>query len=526
MDIMANMISQRLTLTSAPPNAERDDEVAKMLFDNVQSILDWTSYTCEIDQTLDVDDDPESIDEEIPSDDGDDDTDDDSRDEDYTDEREKENVVQHQFSLEYMRNVVAFFDEKDAVTGKRKHSFSNVQRHLKRVKDRSYIYRFRRYVKEKGTAKQKFDHIDSFVYESFMKARSQLLSVHNIDLRRWAMKKAVELSDRAFTASDYWIYRFKERHSIVSRKITKLVTKREFEDKDLIKKSADDFVDSVKKIVLNYPHDRVLNTDQSGLHLEMFSNRTLSYQGEKLTLATVRSVNNTTHSYTVQPTISMSGAVVGPLFLCLKEESGRLGERVKLTLLKPKNVVLTCSKSGKLTTSLVEYWRDEVLKKCVGNQSYLLISDSWGAQGADEIYKKLPNLRRLEIPKKTTAMIQPLDVYFNRQYKVIARRLSDHVRLHDYDINLGQRNNIIKMNSLIHNQMSSKIFTRMIQYAWFRSGYLINDPGPLENVKQVCFSFKGYSCSENNCVEIAFIQCSWCARSLCICHFFTDYHLH
>jgi hypothetical protein len=147
-----------------------------------------------------------------------------------------------------MRNVVQFYDEKDAVTGKRKHSFSNAQQHFKRVKDRSYIYRFRRYVEGKGTAKQKFNQIDSFVYESFMQARSQLLSVHNIDLKRWAMKRALELSDHAFTVSNYWIYRFKQRHSIVSRKITKLVTKREFEDKDMIKKTTDDFVNSVKKL--------------------------------------------------------------------------------------------------------------------------------------------------------------------------------------------------------------------------------------------------------------------------------------
>jgi hypothetical protein len=62
------MISQRLTLTPAPPNTERINEVAKMLFANVESILDCTSYTCENDQTLDVDDDVESIDEEMPSD--------------------------------------------------------------------------------------------------------------------------------------------------------------------------------------------------------------------------------------------------------------------------------------------------------------------------------------------------------------------------------------------------------------------------------------------------------------------------
>jgi hypothetical protein len=258
----------------------------------------------------------------------------------------------------------------------------------------------------------------------------------------------------------------------------------------------------------------------------MFSNRTLSYQGEKLTLSAVRSINNTTHSYTVQPIITMSGYLIGPLFLCLKEQTGRLSNNIQQNLFKPNNIVLTCSKSGKLTGSLVQYWFDHVFEPLIGKNKCLLLSDCWGAQGADEIYAKLINVKRLEIPKKTTSMIQPLDVYFNRQYKLIARKLYDYVRLHDIDINLAQRNNIIKMNSLIYNQLSSKSFNRMIQYAWYQSGYLQHDPGPFKNVKEVCFTFEHNSCSVNKCDETTFICCSWCERSLCINHFFLDYHVH
>jgi hypothetical protein len=523
VDILTKLVSDRLTITSSPSNTRRDDEVAKMLFENVESILSSTSYSFENDHTLDVDCDDELINQETTSNDNDDDN---LHDGDYNDEHEKENIVQFKFSFSYMKNVIQFYDEKDERTGKRKHSFSNVQRHFKRVKDKNYIYRFRKYIESYGTKSQKLDQIDSFVYESFQNARQQLLSVHDIDLKRWGLKKAAELCDNTFVASDHWIYRFKKHHNIVSRKITKLVTKREIENKDMINRSAEDFVTNVQKILLKYHPNYVLNTDQSGLQLEMFSQRTLSYQGEKITLATVRSINNTTHSYTVQPIINMSGALIGPLFLCLKEESGRIGENAKQTLFKPSNIVLTCSKSGKLTSSLVEYWIDKVLKPLVGKNNCLLISDCWNAQGAEGMYDKLKNLKRLEIPKKTTSTIQPLDVYFNRQYKVIARKLYDYIRLHNVDINLAQRNNIIKLNSLIHNQLSSKTFNCMIRYAWFQSGYLKNHPGTFKNVKELCFTFKDNSCSIDNCNETTFICCSWCEKSLCINHFFIDYHVH
>jgi len=79
------------------------------------------------------------------------------------------------------------------------------------------------------------------------------------------------------------------------------VTKKEVEDVDIINHSAEQFVSDVQKIIKNYKQECVLNTDQSGLELEMYSNRTLSHQGEKLTVAKVRSLSNTTHSYTVQP---------------------------------------------------------------------------------------------------------------------------------------------------------------------------------------------------------------------------------
>ncbi|CAF4813005.1 unnamed protein product, partial [Rotaria sp. Silwood2] len=58
---------------------------------------------------------------------------DDSRDAEYNDERKNENIARHQFSLEYMKNVMQFYDEKDPKTGKRKHSFAGVQRRCKKV---------------------------------------------------------------------------------------------------------------------------------------------------------------------------------------------------------------------------------------------------------------------------------------------------------------------------------------------------------------------------------------------------------
>ncbi|CAF4688023.1 unnamed protein product, partial [Rotaria sp. Silwood2] len=250
--------------------------------------------------------------------------------------------------------------------------------------------------------------------------------VHDRDLKRWALQKAAEDSSLIFEASEYWLRVFKHRHRICSRKITKLVTRHHAEDTDAIIESADSFVRDAKRQMQNYTHEEILNTDQIGLELELYSSRTLSYEGEKVTMTRVRSKNATTHSYTVQPMISAAGKLVGPVFLCLKEPKGKMSENIKNKLFPASNVVVTCSSSGKLTTSLVEYWRDHVLRKSVPSQ-FLLLSDYWPGQRDADIYSAIRGCKRLEIPAHTTSRIQPLDVFFNRQWKLIARRIFDHV---------------------------------------------------------------------------------------------------
>ena len=46
-----------------------------------------------------------------------------------------------------------------------------------------------------------------------------------------------------------------------------------------------------------------------------------------------------------------------------------------------------------------------------------------------------------------------------------ARRIFDYIQLDDIAINLSGRNNVIRLNSLIHNQLSSHLFAPLIKYS-------------------------------------------------------------
>jgi hypothetical protein len=204
-----------------------------------------------------------------------------------------------------------------------------------------------------------------------------------------------------------------------------------------------------------------------------------------------------------------------------------MSDNIKVHLFKPDNVVFTCSISGKLTASLVEYWRDRVLAPSLSkNSKYLLLSDSWSTQAAKKLYESLKNVERLAIPPKTTSLIQPLDVYFNRQWKTIARKVYNRVRLDQLNINMSEQNNIIRLQSLIQNQMSRSKFVPTIKYARYVSSYSKQNPGLFQNIKEVCFSFDCDNCSEQSSDQSPFITCSRCRKDLCFDHFFVSYHIH
>ncbi|CAF2785090.1 unnamed protein product [Rotaria sp. Silwood2] len=150
-----------------------------------------------------------------------------------------------------MKRVVACFDEKDPSTGRRKRNWCTIKHMFRRVPNPLCISRFRKYVDNGGTQRQKLDDVDIFVYDMFENARQQFLCVYDIDLRRWALKKARELNLEAFEASSKWLLNFKHLHRISSRRITQLVTRKHIESQEEIDESAKRFVFETNKLIEN-----------------------------------------------------------------------------------------------------------------------------------------------------------------------------------------------------------------------------------------------------------------------------------
>ena len=60
-----------------------------------------------------------------------------------------------------------------------------------------------------GTKHEKLQFISKNTYEEFLKARKENKIVHDIDLKRWALKYAACVLHDTFRASKNWLANFK-----------------------------------------------------------------------------------------------------------------------------------------------------------------------------------------------------------------------------------------------------------------------------------------------------------------------------
>lgn len=200
--------------------------------------------------------------------------------------------------------------------------------HLFQVKSTTQLQRWEASVDRGGTNKDKSRYVTEYVLIRFKEALDSGNIIHDIDLRRWALQAKGEIQYDSFKASHWWIWHFKKVHKIVSRKITKFITRSTHSDVDELRSTAQRFVNEIKPKISVVGQDNVYNADESGFNLEIHSGRSLSAIGTKTVEAVVQSLSSITHSYTIMPTISSNGRLLSPLFLVLKETTGQLGLKV------------------------------------------------------------------------------------------------------------------------------------------------------------------------------------------------------
>uniref|UniRef100_A0A915DY62 HTH CENPB-type domain-containing protein n=1 Tax=Ditylenchus dipsaci TaxID=166011 RepID=A0A915DY62_9BILA len=232
--------------------------------------------------------------------------------------------------------------------------------------------------------------------------------LHDCDIQAMAIVINRELQIPRFSASLRWVQNFKSGSRIVSRHITRIVSRRNREDRVAIEENARQFVADIR--LLQVSPEKMANADQSGFVKEMISGRSLAPTGVKDVERVVQIVASTTHSYTVMPTIYANGTLGKKLFVVLQEPSGSFPQRLNYAA---SNLSIHCHSSHIMTKDLMKTW----LRECVFTNEMpdqlLLIVDSWTSFRDHQTIRSLVPEGKVvimrNIPAGATSLIQPLD---------------------------------------------------------------------------------------------------------------------
>ena len=145
-----------------------------------RNVCNCTSYQFKSDTTLDYDveksfDDFE--DDEI-------DFGDESTDPGFDESPESKNMmIKANFSLKFMKKIIDCYNARDS-KGRKKHTWKSAQHRFKAAPHTKYITRFRHYIEQQGTTREKLQTTADFVYDMFEEARGNVLPAPDRDLKR------------------------------------------------------------------------------------------------------------------------------------------------------------------------------------------------------------------------------------------------------------------------------------------------------------------------------------------------------
>ncbi|KAK1131848.1 hypothetical protein K0M31_015998 [Melipona bicolor] len=126
---------------------------------------------------------------------------------------------------------------------------------------------------------------------------------------------------------------------------------------------------SVSNSIKNFETQYVISTDRTGCEYRFNIRRSLSYNGEKAVEDYLEDFNKVTHNYTAQYALTAAGIILPQVSLCMQGAKGDFGHRVPKTVKaltnQCKNVFITASKSGNLTTHYIADFVDNIINKFI-----------------------------------------------------------------------------------------------------------------------------------------------------------------
>ena len=128
--------------------------------------------------------------------------------------------------LGYKKDAVRYWTRSGSRGRKRKYRpIESVQHKFRKVSSLTQLTRWKNETQSSGNKYDKLRLVSLFVWNIFSENRDKGGMIHDIDLRKWALSGAQNINLANFKASLTWLYNFKVKYKIKSRKVTTFKTK-------------------------------------------------------------------------------------------------------------------------------------------------------------------------------------------------------------------------------------------------------------------------------------------------------------
>ncbi|PIC36893.1 hypothetical protein B9Z55_015722 [Caenorhabditis nigoni] len=329
--------------------------------------------------------------------------------------------------------------------------------------------------------------LDRSTWKVILKMDENYETIHDYIISEVALREAKKMG-KVFKASRKWVLNFKKKYNLKSRHIDAFVTNKKVESREDLKKTINAFREKIwPTLRKKYPEKKIWNADQTGLKLESVGLRTITVKGKKKIYRKIQRSSAVTHSVTLHIAISAAGKLFKKAYLVLHEKKlPRKFEKIRNNF---EYLRITNTNSGMMNSVKSIDWMKNTFLPSIPKNSALLL-DSW--TGFDQM-EKLPDIKKkaLQIqilPAGTTAELQPLDVYFNRQLKSFNKRMNEKIKIYHSKYTISKRENLLSLINLMMSQFAAPMFQPMIQLAWFKAGYTKTHPPPFITPATFCFS--------------------------------------
>ena len=329
-------------------------------------------------------------------------------------------LVRKSYSVEKKLEIIAWHMDNGASLHRTSKQFGVDRKNVREwIKNESILR-----MNDFGSAKKKrkigsgqkplSEEMDDELYNFFLDERENGRIVSNQTLSEKAKKIAARIGITEFKASTQYVSNFKKRYNITMR----VGTTDSQKTPEFFQEEVKCFFDCINRLRVDndYTDYNIGNMDQTMCRFDMPCKRTNNLKGE----SSVRITNTkcTKRGFTVALCARASGHKM-PAFCILKEQSGRIPQKVMAKLIVPKNVRLTATTNGWMSRKTLEEWMLKIWGRNEDDVRRLLILDRAPIHVTSEVASKLSELDTdfVLIPPGCTRLLQPADVCWIKPFK-------------------------------------------------------------------------------------------------------------